>query len=42
VKVRGTLFFAADDGTRGSELWRSDGTTAGTRLVRGIDRYAAP
>ncbi|MCB9920197.1 MAG: hypothetical protein H6832_17480 [Planctomycetes bacterium] len=28
-----TLLFAADDGIVGRELWRSDGTVAGTRLV---------
>jgi ELWxxDGT repeat protein len=27
------LFFAADDGVNGRELWRSDGTAAGTGLV---------
>jgi ELWxxDGT repeat protein len=32
-----TAFFSANDGTRGNELWKSDGTTAGTSLVRDIN-----
>jgi ELWxxDGT repeat protein len=34
--VNGTLFFTADDGVHGRELWKSDGTAAGTALVKDI------
>lgn len=32
----GKLFFPADDGTHGEELWTTDGTTAGTQLVKDV------
>jgi len=39
--VNGTLFFSADDGIQGGgvggELWKSDGTEAGTVLVKDIN-----
>src|SRR5262249_56871182 len=34
--VDGTLFFAANDGVHGTELWKSDGTESGTVLVKDI------
>src|SRR5262249_26967227 len=36
TNVNGTLFFAAEDGVHGRELWKSDGTEAGTVLVKDI------
>jgi len=40
VDVNGALFFRADDGASGRELWTSDGTPDGTRLV--ADLRAGP
>lgn len=37
VAWNGGLLFAADDGSRGTELWFSDGTAAGTRLVKDLE-----
>jgi ELWxxDGT repeat protein len=41
TNVAGTLFFGADDGTHRRELWKSDGTAAGTKLVKDIRPGAA-
>src|SRR5262249_47532802 len=38
VDFNGTLYFAANDGVHGGELWKSDGTAAGTVLVADINR----
>ena len=40
--VGNTLFVAADDGVNGTELWRSDGTAAGTRLVKDVNAGPNP
>src|SRR5581483_3109561 len=36
ANVNGTLFFCANDNSHGYELWKSDGTSAGTLLVKDI------
>ena len=40
IYVNGTLFFGANDGIHGWELWKSDGTDAGTTMI--ADMYAGP
>jgi ELWxxDGT repeat protein len=45
TNVNGTLFFQAQDGIHGVELWRSNGTAAGTVMVKDInpaDRSSNP
>ena len=37
TNVNGTLYFQADDGVHGFELWKSDGTAAGTVMVKDIN-----
>ncbi len=36
VDVNGTLYFTATDGVNGVELWKSDGTSGGTVMVKDI------
>ncbi|QHT70456.1 T9SS type A sorting domain-containing protein [Rhodocytophaga rosea] len=39
--VNGIIFFTADDTDHGNELWRSDGTAAGTYIVKDITTGSA-
>jgi ELWxxDGT repeat protein len=36
VRVNGRIYFSADDGVHGRELWTSDGTSQGTYMVKDI------
>jgi ELWxxDGT repeat protein len=41
VVLNGFAYFAADDGTSGIELWRSDGTANGTQRVMDVEAGAS-
>ena len=35
--INGTMYFAADDGAHGLELWKTDGTSGNTQIVKDIN-----
>jgi len=36
VELGGAVYFTANDGVNGTEIWRSDGTAAGTHIVKDL------
>ena len=42
INFNGALHFAADDGTFGSQLWKSDGTSNGTTPIQNPDGSRSP
>lgn len=36
IKLKNEIYFTADDGVHGTEIWITDGTPAGTRMIKDI------